>query len=146
MISKCTFFSLADEVSSQYHRAVWILLSTHVYSTMQPTTGVGAVCWRPTQRTRYVTDEKTFIGSTSRLSGRSRTLIDIESVGFRGYFGRHSPATERTPHVPFRERWIQQASPGGRFADARRPRSSNKGLRERPFRTRENEGVMTEGR
>ena len=92
---------------------------------MQPTNGVGAVRLRPTQRTRYVTDKKTFIACTSRLSGRSRTLIDIESVGFRGYFGRHSPATERTPHVPFRERWIQEGTPGGRFADARRQRYSN---------------------
>ena len=39
----------------------------------------------------------------SRLSGRSRTILDIHSIGLRGYFGSHSPATQRTAHVPLRK-------------------------------------------
>ena len=39
----------------------------------------------------------------SQLSGRSLIIIDLDSIGFRKYFGGQSPDTQRTPHIPLLE-------------------------------------------
>ena len=112
-------------------------------SALKPT-AVNAVTSRPDPRSRYITDEQLTIrklhARPSRLSERSRTILDVDQIRFPGHFGSHSPANEHIPHVPVREdAGSSKLTPPGGCCCARYD-VHELGTPRRPFRTRQNQG------